>query len=196
MSSLLAHASTGIALYLSEQQSHSSRRWMLPLLVALAALPDADYLALWYFDIVPRPRVTHSLLFCTSAGMLTWFCLRRLPLQVQPSAFVLFAAPLSHLLLDAACAHRLPLLWPLSNTGFFASSLPLFPGVIHAGLANPYVWRNLFIESGLLWPLLFLMVMLRRGIPFQGLTKKTWLLLPLWVGYLYWSLRLAGKFIA
>ena len=73
------------------------------------------------------------------------------------------AAGLSHLVLDLLVGVMpLPLLWPLART---ECRLPfgLLPSAGAIRLFNPYLYRNLLIEMGVLVPVVLGIVLARRG---------------------------------
>jgi hypothetical protein len=193
MSSLVGHAATGAAIYFSRSHAAGPHpRWVLPLFVLLAVVPDVDYLGLWWFHIVPQPRVTHSLLFCLGIAVPAWWFARRVTAGssglMSCSAFAL--ATCSHLVLDLLVGvHSLPVFWPLAHAEV-TSPIGLLPSAGHLRLGNYYLWRNLFIECAVLWPVLLAVVAWRRAIPLRSVWPKAAFLLPLWVGGMVWSLQL------
>lgn len=194
MSSLLGHATAGAAIYFSHKRLDSSRsRWLLPLFILLAILPDFDYLGVWLFKLSPEPRVSHSLAFCLAAAAVVWLLTARVRRGIpDPPKFSAFAlASLSHLPLDLLVgAHPLSLFWPFSYGGV-ASPVGILPGMVHMlSIANGYLWRNLLIEGVILLPLFYVAVALSRGIAFRALLPRALFLAPFWLACLVWSMGL------
>jgi inner membrane protein len=191
MSSFVGHMAAGAAVFLAHHRlSERPVRWALPVLVFLAISPDLDYLPRWLWHLHPATRFTHSLLFCVAIGVLVWLLCTPLRRR-QPQALTLGMALLastSHVLLDTLVgAHPEPLLWPFSATEILWP-LGLLPSAGHLHWANPYLWRNLLIESGVLWPVLALGVALARGVPLHRRRPDLWwALVPAWAAFLGWS---------
>ncbi len=146
MSSLLAHAAAGAAVARSRHRPPG----LTALAVAAAVAPDADYLLAWFAGVHLQPRLTHSVAFVAFIALLLSAAWRA---ATGPNAVaggvvgVLFAAGLTHLVLDALVGvHGAPLLWPLTAVEL-TSPVGLLPsaGAIH--LANPVLWRNLALEA-------------------------------------------------
>lgn len=162
------------------------------LLILLAVLPDFDYFAIWFFHIDVHPRITHTLMFCLSAAAIAW--LVATPYRHQsinvPEFLSLSLAACSHLLLDLLVGvHGLPLLWPFSPTEI-TIPIGLLPSAGRLSVTNYYLWRNLLIEVGVLFPILTIIVSVCRGRTLRTLLAKSWPLLLLWSGALYWSVSL------
>lgn len=203
MSSFAGHAAAGAAVYLSQHRLDDRRAlpW-LPVLVLLALAPDADYLAIWFFGAQAAARVTHSLFFCLAVAGCAWAVSRlfvgRSPGPIpagadtrRPAFAALAAAACSHLLLDFLVGvHPLPLLWPLVSSAW-TSPWGLLPSAGRIDPGNFYFWRNLLIESALLWPVFALAVAWRRGTPWSSMRAKVWLVLPAWLAGLAWSVSLS-----
>ncbi len=188
MSSFIAHAMTGSTVAAASQQSFTQRRRLIFILTLLAILPDLDYLLIWFFDIRPQIRITHSILFAVTSSSVMWVISRNW--TQGANYFLFFIASLSHLVLDLLVGvHPLPLLWPLSQPDV---SIPfaILPSAGKLQLTNYYLWRNLFIEMGILLPLYVLVIRLAK----RRFTKSdffiTILILPLWIAVLCWSIRL------
>lgn len=191
MSSLIGHVSAGAAVYLSQANLKSPTvQWALPLLVLLAVFPDFDYLAYWLVGFDSSPRFTHSLVFCLAATGLVWLVMARLTVgRPAPISFAALAvASCSHPALDLLVgAHSLPILWPLPVAEL---SMPfgLLPSAGYLSFRNYYLWRNLFIECGVLLPLFGLLVAMRRGhLAWLG-SPRLLLTGALWLGFVAWSI--------
>jgi inner membrane protein len=132
-------------------------------LVALAWLPDVDYLWVALGGARPAARVTHSLGFALGAWALALALLAAAPASwVSPPQkrllrWASLGAPLSHLVMDALVggAHGDPLLWPLSARPLSAP-WGLLPAAGALRLDNVYLWRNLLIELGIFVPPLWM----------------------------------------
>lgn len=192
MSSVLAHVATGAAIFFAQRSRPPFRPSPGAVAcVALAVLPDIDYLAWWLLHVQIEPRLTHSLLFCGAAAVLAWLLARSRLAGLAPMGFpTLLMAAGSHLLLDYSVGvHALPLLWPLLPDGF-VSPVGILPSAGRLALGNFYLWRNLLIEMALLLPLLALTVALGRREYQRIRLPLAWLLLPPWLLFLGWSVSL------
>lgn len=175
MSSLIAHLAAGATAYACRRSTSAPAR-DVPLLLAclaLAVLPDLDYLLWWGWRIAPEPRITHSLGFAVGSGALAWWLLRRrCSLRPLPLALVLLAAALSHELLDFLVGvHPSPWLWPLDGHAFRAP-VGVLPSAGRLDLSNPWLWRNLLIELAVLGPAMLALCAARR--PDVRLPKSAW----------------------
>lgn len=193
MSSLLGHAAAGVAFYLANNRLNDRQAIRaLPVFVFLAICPDLDYLSIWLFHAVPAPRITHSAAFGLASASLVWMStghLRQKHLARLPFASLL-AASLSHPILDLLVgAHPVPLLWPLPDPDL---SLPfgVLPSAGRLSLGNYYLWRNLLIETVVLWPLLALVVALARRIPLRSIANWALAAAPVWAVFVIWSVGL------
>jgi inner membrane protein len=193
MSSLIAHLATGAAVFACRGASLSRgpAHRLLPACLALAVLPDLDYLAWWLFRVDVEPRITHSMAFVALGAGLAWGACRRDTGSGAALFGLLLAAAGSHLLLDFLVGvHPAPLAWPLSSQGF-SSPFGLLPSAGRLDISNPYLWRNLLIEAGVLGPLLAGAVALRRRRPDQRLGSAWVLGAAVCAGFLAWSVSLS-----
>lgn len=162
------------------------------MLVFVAVVPDFDYFALWLFNINPSPRVTHSLAFCLVVSALAWGIAMKLRTSAQPGItfLALALASSSHLLLDLLVGvHSLPVFWPFT-VGEVSSPVGILPSAGRLSVTNYYLWRNLFIECGVLLPILAALVALFRATPARSVLPMTLFLGPLWLACLVWSVGL------
>ena len=115
MSSLLGHASTGLAFYLSRSTLRAPAAPVgLAVCVLLALAPDADYVAYWLVHVNSEPRWTHTLLFALATSWLAWWALALANSPARALGWpILAAAACSHPLLDLLVGvHPVPVLWP------------------------------------------------------------------------------------
>lgn len=192
MSSIVGHAAAGVAAYLACNQGGDRRSlWALPVFAFVAICPDFDYIAVWLFDYSASPRISHSLLFSVTVSLLVWLGTRsparHTPANVPFVALLLTA--LSHPILDLLVgAHPVPLLWPLPDQDV---SVPgILPSAGQLALGNYYLWRNLLIESVILFPALGLFVALARQLPIRAIARWALFIAPVWLAFLAWSLEL------
>ncbi|HEY0063387.1 MAG TPA: metal-dependent hydrolase [Telluria sp.] len=195
MSSIVGHASAGVAVYLCRARLTDARAAAgLPLLVLLAIAPDFDYLAYWLFHLDFQPRFTHSLAFCLALSVLAWGLTTpaRRAAPAFPGLLACAIGACSHVLLDLLVGvHPVPVLWPLPLPEWSAP-FGILPSAGRMRLTNLYFWRNLLIECGVLLPLYALLVALMRDVPVRRLGRHALLLGPLWAAFLVWSLRVHG----
>lgn len=194
MSSLLGHVAAGLAIHSSQGskgQRQGGRSWrVLLLLIFLANLPDFDYLAVWFFGIKAQFRITHSIFFCTCAGLLAGMTVKVVGAgRLQVSMLALLVAGYSHLLLDYCVGvHTLPLFWPFVSNEV-QPSVGLLPSAGRLHLYSYYLWRNLLIECGVLWPLFYAIVSIRNGTFFKWNKAIPVMGSMLWLGFLVWSIK-------
>lgn len=193
MSSIVGHGLAGVAVYLACNRAGDRRTlWALPAFVFLAVCPDLDYFAIWWWHAQPALRPTHTLSFAIAASLFMWGLTA--PLRTRSLAKVPFPALLlasvSHPLLDLLVgAHGLPLLWPLTDRQV-ALPFGLLPSAGRLTFGNYYLWRNLFIELGILVPLFGVLVAIARGTAPRALMRSAVFVFPLWLAVLAWSVSL------
>jgi hypothetical protein len=172
MSSFIGHSLIGVSIF-ANGRYESRRRLFITLAVALllAVSPDVDYIILWLTGHELEPRYTHSLFFCLSASLTALLFLSvffKDVLEKTPRALI-FAAPLSHLILDLSVGvHPLPVFWPVSSS-LFVLPHGILPSAGQLRLLNYYLWRNFLIETGILLPVaLFISPLSRKKILASG----------------------------
>jgi len=194
MSSLLAHVAAGLTLHFCHrgQQPRPHASMALPVLLAIA--PDFDYFGIWFFHLRYELRFTHSLLFCLLLSSAVWLSTRRCwPTgKARPAFWILLPAVCSHLVLDLLVGRSLPLLWPFMPEKF---SLPLvlLPGMSHTGVISYAFWRNLILEACLLLPMLAVIMMTVRGLPWRAWMPEIVLVLAMWSGLVFAGGSLIGN---
>lgn len=192
MSSFVSHSITGAAIAFHDRQPFTRPLLWSCWLIVLACFPDSEYGVLWLFGINFFIRFTHSVVFCSLLPACTLFyLLRYTPRQGRTERIIqVFGAAYSHLVLDLLVGvYPLPLLWPFTNAGM---TLPfgVLPSAGRLVLTNYYLYRNLFIELGILLPL-YSFLLFRRTIWEHRL--RIWLLgghLLIWLPCLAWGLLL------
>lgn len=188
MSSFLGH--TIAALTVSQTTRIPRYRYLwCAWLVILASAPDLDYL----FPVLHlgplRYRITHSLIGALILPSFTvsvlCFFVRDLAL-LRRMATQAFLAGFSHLVLDLLVGVTpLPLWWPFSLQRV---QLPfgLLPSAGGISLSNPYLYRNTFIELGILVPLSALLVLWSKLSPVRRA-----LCAAVSIAFIGWSLALS-----
>ncbi len=193
MSSLLAHMAIGATIYLARRERPSLKVGAgISACVLLAVLPDIDYFAWWVLRIQIEPRITHSLVFCAASAVAAWALLRFFHGQEGglPSILTLLLAACSHLALDYMVGvHTLPLLWPIGQTDFVAP-FGVLPSAGRLDIGNFYLWRNLLIELGVVFPVLAALIAVGRRECARITSSRILLILPVWVAFLCWSVSL------
>jgi len=191
MSSLIGHLSAGVAVCLGHSRwSNKKARCLLPLFALLAVLPDFDYFAWWFFKVGLVARFTHSLVFCLTASALAWMLLRPWHGGRPRTLVALSLASCSHLVLDLLVGvHPVPVFWPFPVPEV-ESPIGLLPSAGRLDPANFYLWRNLLIECCVLFPAFALLVAAARTVPLRVVLRKGAILLPIWVAFLIWSVRI------
>lgn len=182
MSSFVGHSLAAVTVYAASNRLPDGKRFgkqaWLGWLLIVACLPDIDYLVKAFrLDIDDQTvRITHSLAGALLLPIITVVVLWSLNrLADKPTTRTLLSmtaqlatAGLSHLALDVATGvSSLPLLYPLS-TKLFKLPFGLLPSAGRLQLNNYFLYRNLFIELGVLIPLtisLLLLVKHRLSLP-------------------------------
>ncbi|MEM9538760.1 MAG: metal-dependent hydrolase [Cyanobacteria bacterium P01_E01_bin.42] len=165
MSSFLGHGLAGATVffcdrklggYLSEKRR--DRLLWLVWLVILACLPDLDYIVPFFHPSQNQGiRITHSLfgsliLPCLTIILLAFRIKKKSDLAKY--SFQVCCAGLSHLILDILVGvTALPLFFPWSREVF---KLPfgILPSAGKILLTNYYFYRNLYLELGVMLPLI------------------------------------------
>lgn len=166
MSSFFGHSLAGLTTYAVGYKLQTDRlsrfdryNWLwLGVLVAIALIPDVDYLVpqLKFQEGAETLRITHSfagVLLFPAIGIVILFVLGDYGRSFKLKSFQLAIAGLSHLLLDTLTGvYPKPWFYPFSLETF---KLPfgLLPSAGKIDLTNDLFYRNLFIESGVLIPL-------------------------------------------
>jgi inner membrane protein len=193
MSSIIAHLSAGIGVYLCRHRLNTPEtRFVLPLLVLTAIVPDFDYLAFWLLGINTEPRLTHTLIFCIGWAVLVKILINLYytPTSKRLSLWELLAAGSSHLLLDLLVnVHPVPILWPLPIQ--VALPIGILPSAGQLRLSNYFLWRNLLIEITIVLPLIAGIVAIARASPWPVVCKKAIFIFPIWIISLIYSLSLS-----
>jgi inner membrane protein len=166
MSSFIGHSLAAVTTYavgnqwqLNRSNSIFRHNWLwLIWLIAIASAPDIDYLIpeLRVQHANQTLRITHSfvgvLLVPVASILVLWFLgNRRQALKIQ--SVELAIAGVSHLILDSLTGvYPKPWLYPFSLEAF---KLPfgILPSAGGISLTNYLLYRNLFIELGVLLPL-------------------------------------------
>lgn len=193
MSSFVGHAAAGVAAYLACHRLTDRRALpALPVCVLVAICADFDYLGIWWFGAHAATRFTHALPFACVVAVVVWTAMRSLP-RTDAMRIPLFAwwlAAVSHPMLDLAVgAHPLPLFWPFTDTGV-SSPVGVLPSAGRLDIANRYLWRNLLLEIGVLFPVLASVVIVSRRTAPRRLGWAVAVIAPLWVVCLACSIGL------
>lgn len=148
----LGHIAVGMALgkYGSGLSSPGRLAASMGVFSALALLPDADVIAFVLRIPYSAPwghrGATHSFVFAAMVALVILELARLLRLPPGRTALLAFLAVGSHGLLDALTDGGLgaALLWPFSNTRFFAPVRPLPVAPIGTGMFSP---RGMYVVA-------------------------------------------------
>ncbi len=202
MSSFIGHTLTSLGVYVTTQppQKPAWRDLLwLGWLTFVALAPDLDYVipALYALrtSMEDGLRITHSLVGCLVFPLLTLPALVWLKLTWETRRLYIiqvFLAGLSHIVMDMLVGvWPLPLLWPFTDARF-ALPFGILPSAPSFRLDNPYMYRNLLMEVGILIPLYAGVYLLRFG---KGAGWKRYgSIAVLWlcsVGFMGWAFTLA-----
>jgi inner membrane protein len=201
MSSFIGHALPALSLYFAPQNRCErigfKDGWLwLAGLVLVAWAPDIDHvMPALNASAHQGMRITHSIAAASIVPLGTILMLWRLgtPRQKLPQrSLQLVLAGFSHLVLDMLTGSMaLPLLYPLSNQ-VFQLRVGILPSAGSLRLTNYYLYRNLFIEMGVLLPLLASLHLFAR--PMQNTARHkgvTVLLLLCTLGFMAWAASLS-----
>jgi inner membrane protein len=208
MSSFIGHSLAGLTTYAVVHQLKTDRfdrfdrvsrhNWLwLMWLIAIASIPDIDYLIpeLKIQHADQTLRITHSfvgvLLVPVASILGLWFWGNRgRVLKIQ--SFQLVIVGLSHLILDSLTGvYPKPWLYPFSLEAF---KLPfgVLPSAGGINITNYLLYRNLFIEMGVLLPLsISLLISAKSSVrrDRRQLTIGGGLLIS--AGFMVWAARLS-----
>lgn len=186
MSSFFAHSFIAVSIYGNKTDKIRNRVlnlcWLIWLII-IASFPDLDYvIPLLHFSANNGLRITHSIIFSSIPAIATFITLW--VFKIRKSRLIISTLPailagLSHLILDLLVGVTpIPLLFPFSEYQF---KLPfgILPSEGKIDFSNYYFYRNLFLELGILLPLLLALYLLRRSR--INLLLKTGLLLLLFL---------------
>ncbi|MBP0017411.1 MAG: metal-dependent hydrolase [Cyanobacteria bacterium SBLK] len=176
MSSFLGHGLAGATVFFCDrelggdlsQKKRDRLLWLLWLII-LACLPDLDYIVSFFHPSQNQGiRITHSL-FCSlilpALTILFLALFAKKKAGFKKHGFQVCCAGLSHLVLDILVGvTALPLFFPWSREVF---KLPfgILPSAGKILLTNYYFYRNLYLEMGVILPLiiaLFLWIWRKR----------------------------------
>lgn len=194
MSSLFAHTLIGAALFTRIGKVNSWKGVINCCFAAfLAMTPDIDYVIYWLFDYRLNPRYTHSIFYCLLISAI--FSLIKLAIAKNGMAnlpyWLLWVAPLTHLAMDLLVGvYPMPLYWPL-NPDLVVLPFGILPSAGRLNIFNYYFWRNLFIESGILLPIIiFFVPFLNRRI-IKNIFYRNALLLVVLCTFCFWGASLS-----
>ena len=207
MSSFVGHSLAAVTVYAISPRFPDTSRFhigefaWLSWLIVVSCLPDIDYgfKALRLHIDGETVRITHSfigaLLFPIFTVIAFW-TLNKLTNKLAACSLLqmtiqLVVAGLSHLALDLATGvSSLPLLYPFSNK-LFKLPFGLLPSAGRLRLDNYFLYRNLFIELGVLIPLTISLILLLK----HRLSLPKLILLALSsciaIGFMTWAFNLA-----
>ncbi|MGL5807409.1 MAG: metal-dependent hydrolase, partial [Xenococcaceae cyanobacterium] len=159
MSSFFGHSVAAIGIYFCSDRQRQLKKtqifWFL-WLIFIACFPDIDY-AIRALRINGNIRITHSfavslILPVLTSILLVFFGIKNIKLKT--SITQLFLAGISHLILDLSVGVTpLPLFYPFSLK-LFRFPIGILPSAGRIDIFNFFVYRNLFIELGVLFPLI------------------------------------------
>jgi inner membrane protein len=160
MSSFVGHALTAGAIFVSRRNpklDFSPRGFCwLGCLLAAAVAPDLDYF-LPFLKQSQHGGIRISNSFAYSLLVPAVVCLGLLIARTPPGVFrvrsiQITLAGVSHILLDYLVGvHPSPLFWPIS-TEVYTCPVGILPSAGALDVRNPYLYRNLGIELGILVP--------------------------------------------
>ncbi len=200
MSSFIGHSLAALCVFSSEKlsASNSLKKWWWGWLIVIASAPDIDHIfRSFILTVYPdeKIRITHSILGSLMLPFGTILLLTILGFKgssrTRLSVQVIIAG-LSHLVLDLLTGvNELPLLWPF-NLANFKLTFGLLPSAGKVSLLNYYLYRNLFIEIGVLAPLFYSIYLIRHNYSVTRLEKLRIIGLLLTSScFMFWSFSLS-----
>jgi inner membrane protein len=193
MSSFVGHALIGVSILSNSRYTTISRMVVYSIIGGiLATVPDFDYLIYWLSGYRSDIRYTHTLFYCLCVSgftyMLIVYSTKSMVKDIHPLLFIV--TPISHLVLDLfVSVHSLWLFWPFSN---YPVEIPFgfMPSAGYLSITNYYLWRNLFIEMGILFPIALLVIPVsRKTIKNGGIGIKLGMAM-VFIIFLIWGLGL------
>ncbi len=200
MSSFSGQSLAALGVFSSEELPASTyfKKFWLEWLIVIASAPDIDHiLRALILTVYPegKIRITHSILGSLMLPFGTILLLTILGFKRSSRTRLgvqVIIAGLSHLVLDLLTGvNELPLLWPFSLENF---KLPfgLLPSAGKVSLLNYYLYRNLFIEVGVLAPLFYSIYLIRHNCIITRLQKIRIIgLLLISICFMFWSFSLS-----
>jgi membrane-bound metal-dependent hydrolase YbcI (DUF457 family) len=189
MSSFIGHSITGAVICIYPDRKISEQNTVLLIwLIFLAIFPDIEYVVLWLAGKESEIRFTHSLIFCSFLPIMTILYCRLKPCErgYKTVGIQVFVAAYSHLFLDLLVGvSPLPLFWPVNDT-LFRLPFGILPSAGRLDLMNIYLYRNLFIECGILLPVYSLILMKNRSEKRSAAGLHVFVLIP----FLIWGIYL------
>ncbi len=163
MSSFIGHSLAALSIFSVKKQppSTKTKKYWLGWLIIVASAPDIDH-GVDFLHLTSHSediRITHSILLSLVLPLGTIFVLTLLGCKGRLLLFrsqQVILVGLSHLVLDLLTGvNKLPLLWPFSSE-IFKLPFGLLPSAGQVNPFNYFLYRNLFIEVGVLAPLVYL----------------------------------------
>lgn len=172
MSSFVANSLIAASIYGTKVQKTKGKTfnffWLISLIV-LASFPDIDYVVPALHSSANQGlRITHSILFslfCFTIAFIFLLLLKSRKNELKIYGLQAIYASFSHLVLDLLVGVTpLPLLFPF-NSKKIKLPFGILPSAGKIDLTNSYLYRNLYLEMGVLLPLCLVLYLLnRRGI--------------------------------
>lgn len=154
MSSFVGHGLVGFSV--SKMGKNKFFSFWTGWFLFLAILPDLSYLELWAFDRLFIFKYSHSIGFIFPFIFLTILFLKfKKDKEILVKSIQTVIASSSHLLLDLLVGvYPKPYFWPFYEKGL-KLNFGILPSAGKLDLHNYYLYKNLFIELGILIPFIF-----------------------------------------
>jgi inner membrane protein len=193
MSSFVGHALIGASILSNNRYMTISRMVICSAIgVILATSPDFDYIIYWLSGYRSEIRYSHTLFYCLCVSGFTYMLLaysaKSMVEGINPLLFII--TPMSHLVLDLfVSVHSLRLFWPFNN---YPVEMPFgfMPSAGYLSITNYYLWRNLFIEMGILFPIALLIIPTSRKTILNGGIGIKAIIAMVFIIFLVWGLGL------
>lgn len=191
MSSFVGHTIAGLTVSRFTKSKKISWQWTI-WLIFLATAPDLIYIELWTIGTTSIFKYSHSIGFISALIIFTtvFFWIRKDP-NLKNKTLLAICATSSHLVLDLLVGvFPKPFLWPFSSETI---RLPfgILPSAGKLDLFNYYLYRNLFIELGIILPSVILTFLYTHHKQVAYLKTKLLALTSTWFFFIYWGTSLS-----
>lgn len=205
MSSFVGHGLAALTTYAATKPTkqpfasrQSSLLWLM-WLVVIAWIPDIDH-AIPALTLAQNDgmRITHAFASSLLLPAITLVVLRTVGLSTQrfrTCCWQVVASGLSHPLMDwFVGVIGLPLLWPF-HTAILVAPIGLLPSAGTPHWQNYYFWFNLFIELGIIVPLMLILLRIlpwhQKHLSSTATLLQAVILTAISLYFLHWSISLS-----
>lgn len=187
MSSLIGHSIMGLSVSQFSKNKIHSWKWVFWIMF-LAVSSDINYIVLWILGAQSIFKYSHSIGFVILLPFLSiLFLSYKKEKNLTSKSLQLFTASFSHLFLDLLVGvFPKAYLWP-----FYSEKLKLPFGILPSAgkldWQNYYLYKNLFIELGILLPFIGIIYLFKKRYKVKYILIKFFVLVFIWIPFLVWG---------